>query len=405
MPSTLTWLDYSEKERRKNLDIVSLFKNQDTRDELGLGRIRDAFADALFPGTGTVQTRARYFLFIPWIYKKLEDREVTSAQIGEKARQEEIRLIFALEKSGEKDGVIGIEARKELQRLPSNIYWLGLNSWGIRPFSGSQSDYHHSLDRWYKNRHTNRNDDKEPVSELFRNNWHSMIPAPPNDFPGTAKFGLSETEAVFLRDQIRLCRPHSLLAFLVMKGKAVDQVQFPWMHHQYHDFPTHNKRELQHARNVSEVMHGAALLYNLMLAELTTNDERIKEYGDQLKEWGRHVDADLERFRDWSREEFWALVRNLAKVHPRTRDFINAWIDLVITRGIAKSTAKSASARSLIRFRETELKGSLARLENVSARELWKGAAGAGQIDFRWPNAQVIVNDILNGLEARSKHA
>ena len=58
MPSTFTWLDYSEHERRKMLDVIELFGERTTRDELGLGSIRDAFADLLFPGTSTIQTRA-----------------------------------------------------------------------------------------------------------------------------------------------------------------------------------------------------------------------------------------------------------------------------------------------------------------------------------------------------------
>ena len=33
--SSFTWLDYSEKERRKMLEVVDLFKERDTRDELG----------------------------------------------------------------------------------------------------------------------------------------------------------------------------------------------------------------------------------------------------------------------------------------------------------------------------------------------------------------------------------
>ena len=46
------------------LDVVDLFKEQNTRDELGIGATCDALADQLFPGTGTVQTRARYILFM-----------------------------------------------------------------------------------------------------------------------------------------------------------------------------------------------------------------------------------------------------------------------------------------------------------------------------------------------------
>ena len=33
-------------------------------DEIGIGLIRDAFANYFFPGTSTVQTRAKYFLIV-----------------------------------------------------------------------------------------------------------------------------------------------------------------------------------------------------------------------------------------------------------------------------------------------------------------------------------------------------
>ena len=68
MESSLTWLDFSERERRRALEVIDQFREESTRDELGIGSIRDAIADLLFPGTSTVQTRARYFLFIPWLY-------------------------------------------------------------------------------------------------------------------------------------------------------------------------------------------------------------------------------------------------------------------------------------------------------------------------------------------------
>jgi Family of unknown function (DUF6361) len=44
MMSAFVWLDYSERERRKMLDVVDLFREHDTRDELGVGSVRDAFA-------------------------------------------------------------------------------------------------------------------------------------------------------------------------------------------------------------------------------------------------------------------------------------------------------------------------------------------------------------------------
>src|SRR4051794_31219048 len=150
MPSTFTWLDYSEHERRRMLDVIKQFEERDTRDELGLGSIRDAFADMLFPGTSTIQTRARYFLFIPWLYRNLEHEGVSSANVEHIARDRELALIETLVNAGETDGVIGIDARRRLQRLPSSIYWRGLLLWGILRFEGSADQYHRSLDGFYR---------------------------------------------------------------------------------------------------------------------------------------------------------------------------------------------------------------------------------------------------------------
>ncbi len=123
MPSTFTWLDYSEADRRKMLDVINAFREKETRDELGFGSVRDAFADSLFPGTSTIQTRARYFFFVPWIYLRLERDRVPPSDIARQARRDEVRLIEALLRGGETgqgDGVIGQHVA--LQRLPSNVY-------------------------------------------------------------------------------------------------------------------------------------------------------------------------------------------------------------------------------------------------------------------------------------------
>jgi hypothetical protein len=95
-------------------EVIALFREQDTRDELGLGGIRDTFADMLFPATSTIQTRARYFLFIRWVYQELERLRTLPADIERLARRDEIRLIDALENGREKDGIIGSLAQDHL---------------------------------------------------------------------------------------------------------------------------------------------------------------------------------------------------------------------------------------------------------------------------------------------------
>lgn len=49
MVSKFGWIDFSEKERRQMLDVVHLFSERETRDELGIGTIRDSFSEHFFP--------------------------------------------------------------------------------------------------------------------------------------------------------------------------------------------------------------------------------------------------------------------------------------------------------------------------------------------------------------------
>ena len=48
MVSRLAWLDYSDHERRKALEVIDLFHEEETRDELGIGSIRDSLQISSF---------------------------------------------------------------------------------------------------------------------------------------------------------------------------------------------------------------------------------------------------------------------------------------------------------------------------------------------------------------------
>lgn len=399
MTSSLSWLDYSERDRRQALDVVDLLRERSTVDELGLGLVRDAFADLLFPGTSTIQTRARYFLFIPWIYLELERLRVPSIQAASRARKAEITLIEALAESGESSGVIGIQARKTLKRLPSNVYWNGLLTWGIRLFPGSQAQYEQSLDGFYVSpRRILFDDDDNPVVGRRLTNWDPNLPVP-FESPLGATLRLQRTEAEYLRERIIVSHSNSMLASVVERGRPSDQ-SFPWMHPQMTEFGDPVSELLLQARRFSEGMHGAQLLYNLMLAEASGNEERVGSYGDSLKEWANSLGAQERAFAEWDRARFWGIVvEGGARITHRTRHFIDAWLDLALSPRGARGAANRSEARRLIQEREHQLKGPRARLENRQALSLWQGESGSAQIDYRWPVTQDIVNDILKGLE------
>ena len=69
------------------LEAVRQFRDSDTLDEVGIGGIRDAFAELLFPSMSVLHTRARYLLFVPWIYLDIEGRSVPSVRATDEARR------------------------------------------------------------------------------------------------------------------------------------------------------------------------------------------------------------------------------------------------------------------------------------------------------------------------------
>lgn len=406
MASSFSWLAYSEAERRRALDVVDSFKNRDTRDELGIGTVRDAFANIFFPGTTTIQTRARYFLFVPWTYLGLEQRARRRAfesreQLTKWARDEETLLIETLKMSDDPGGTIGIEAGRNLKRLPSNIYWYGLGLWGIRPFQGSQEDYHRMLLRLGPPTLQKREEEENPNRVAL--NWHSGLPPRPDDFPNNVSFKLTHDESDYLKERIKGRFPSSFLAFLVDRGTFWESVPYAWLHPTSIDkqLPTEISWALFHARNFSELMHGAALLYNLMLAwqynqKFSCWEDKVDFYQKEVREWAERVTARRGIYATWDIVQFWRTVRSEGGGIPLpTEKFINTWLNIVFAKADPATISDDPTAQALIRDRERYLKKGLARLCNENALRQWSGAAGASQLDFRWGVSQRILTDIF----------
>ncbi len=76
----LGWIVASLAERAEALELFQWAEPAEPRDELGIGALRDALANAFFPGTTTLQRGAKYFLFVPAMYGRIEsDRTLRRA--------------------------------------------------------------------------------------------------------------------------------------------------------------------------------------------------------------------------------------------------------------------------------------------------------------------------------------
>ena len=406
--STLTWLDSSERERRSVLELVSALNEPGTLDELGIGTIRDTIADKLFPGTSTIQTRARYFLFIPWILQMVEGGSPRGAEDRARRLQMQLRDALVMAHGPNETGVIGVAAGASLQRWPLDIYWLGMARWGIRRHPGSISSYFASLGRpspW----HLLGRALDEPVEgrreeavDSIPGNW-APIPPPPGDFPEVASFTLTADEARFLRERVVLTHPHSYLAHILQTSEGIDgySATYPWDHPKAHTAPLSVREWLNDARLFSLVHQGAVLLYNLMLARKLDNEENIEQFSASLATWtGAIVTAgpDLER---WNRAFMWErLLGANPRLRPRTREFADRWYELTSTHN-GGSIGDSEEVQRLIREREHVLKGARARLTYAEARDRRSGFPTSVRLEFRWTQVQRITSDIISALEQR----
>ena len=402
MQATLTWLDLTASDRDKMRRVFDLFKEQGTLDEMGLGSLRDALSDALFPGTSYIQTRLRYVLFIPWLYRRLEGRRVRSSDLERAARAAEVDLIGRLEQNEDARGVIGVVARGTLVRLPSSMYWSALTRWGVFRPQQSQGWYHSHFDALVDGRGVAGRADDPGVIWSQQAHWHPRLPEPPKEFPWQASFALTSEEADFLRGRVEERCAGTLLAWLVRNGSD-SPAEKVWDDPDARRAPEHIRETLELARRFSLHVEGVPLLYNLIVAErrreLLDLDEAesIDEFRAGLAEWAAE-EADEQR--PFEPDALWEIaVRRGRRTPTPQRVFVESW-----SRRIAEldpyRLADDDRLRALVIQRELQLKGARARLANRNRLVDWTRRIGIGRMDFRWFRVRQFMIDLHRGFAA-----
>lgn len=401
MVSSIGWIDRDSEARQRSLQLISLFNAPESRDELGIGGVRDAIADILFPGTSTIQTRLRYMFHVPWLMGQLESRKVPAREFGAAARRAEIYLMDALRAAGETD-FIGSGAGSSLKRLPSSVYWAGLGSWGIRRFSGSQGQYFAAIESIYeagKKRQRLSDSDGGDANLGEHHTWHPrLLELMPKGYPEGADMRIRQEEALFLLDMWSRQQPESLLTWLAQDAvhlKQLYEAEQIWSHPRRDEFPGPVRELVDHAHRFSYLIKGAALLYNLLLAEHKKNENLITRYSKELLEWAQLNQSLLARS---DLLKLWAILATHEKEPDKeTLSFTQDWLAVLKQSGI--SVANHAGARQLIEHRERRLKRSRSRFASPAALDQWSGAAGLGLLNYRWSTAQRFLKEWFEGMQ------
>lgn len=373
------------------LAVVELFKDEGTVDELGIGAIRDTIADVLFPGTSVLHTRARYLLFVPWLLQYAQRMTRTAAAVVE-LRHLEIQLVYSLLAGGEIQGVIGRQAKERLKRMPSTAYWAAIHRFGIRTWDTTvEGHFRMALSADKTRRVEPERDDAAAVGVRRVTGLDPHLPPAPADLLTATRFRLSATEADFLRDRLLATTGGSLLAWL-LTHRETTAGDYIWLHSAFHDFPADLRNLIDHGRRFHVLMRGAALLYNLMLAELRDSTELTDRYASELAVWQEEL-PETAALSGWDLGDFWAVLRSHnPRVGEPTRMFVTGWAERVSER---VDVTADERLRDLIKRRELQLKGGRARLVNPSALDAWKGRSGLVPLDYRWGVARRLVGDIL----------
>ena len=412
MPSSISWIDFDSEAQQRAQRILTLFKERDTRDELGFGPIRDAISDGLFPGTSIIHTRLRYMLFIPWMYREQEEKHVSSARVREYARWEQLKLAAILkENCPDELGIIGGDVGDKLKTLPSAIYWSGLGRWGIRVYPGTEGQYQRALDEIYRRRKRTKaslssaaedGDDVGGLWELGAHTFHPGLPPVPTDFPDNATFDLSRDEARYLQERVRQSCPGSLLSDLLAEPTAVT-VQAPWEHPYIAGFRPEQRELVRHARLFSLVTNGAAILYNLLLAEIIDDEDKTADIREAGEVWLQRLNAEVSDVAEWASAfpAFWAAVQDRGhEIGPRIMIFVEQWVQSVLEHRDAVFDADEP--RQLVRNREIEKKKANSRFTNARVRDQWGGSSGMRPMVYRWPLVQSYAADMAKALKKRS---
>ena len=148
LESGIGWIDFLSSHRDRVMSVIDLLNTEGVVDELGIGSVRNALSDKLFPGISTIQTRAKYFLIIPRIIQEYENKYRGSANIPlltdflKKWENQIIKKLVRKYIGSNEKGIFGVEMKgRELARKPSSIYWNGIRKHRIIQTNLSLSEY------------------------------------------------------------------------------------------------------------------------------------------------------------------------------------------------------------------------------------------------------------------------
>ncbi|WP_437899246.1 DUF6361 family protein [Sorangium sp. So ce124] len=425
------WIDISPAALRKLRAELEL-RDKSVLDEMGVGAIHTGYADLFFPGTSVLHTRARYLLFVPWIYLGLAGNPRARAErVRELKEKTEQWLTGRLRTHTEEndEGIIGGRVYPAPPAQPPDfVYWSALREY--RLYEGIPRAQ--LLARWDRARVIQRKDvhtredrvDQQPLG-LFD---VPPLPAWWMQEDADVSFQLAPHEAEFLRDRLAQRRPPCLLGVAAaLLGKRLRPTAKtvwgdPFMRRAAEVFERdHSGPDLHPASAVAALQRadGASALAELVRAIYAALVEALRE--QDLRAAGRLPLPDdhayyREYLRSYWEEDEGETVRRacelplqglMADIHlpgrlPELLAHVQARVSTIRRASDVHTKLLDNTTLELFTGLEWDRKRTRARLPRRDGRGrregFGQGTVRVADINYRWPMVSRMLRDIQEGL-------
>lgn len=404
------WIDFSPADRAKVGTVLELLRPEGMVDELGIGVVRDALANQLFPGISTIQTRAKYFFIIPYIlyeFQSLTPQQKKNKSAVKYLDDREHEIMWQLAEHYEHQdglGVIGITKKKpqRIMRRPSEIYWNGIYKYNLMDTGGLGVNAYlkmrsgNNLQGLISNIKQSDDGSGDDADADFDNMFRIKI-NPNNNWAEGLTLNLTEDEADIIRSRIiDLCKD-SLIADL-LKNKSLYELfsqfdnfmDFAKAAISLTDINQQVKTTLILAHDFSELAYGPHIAYNVFLQK-----QKYKQnyFIDDWNEWLSELNRTMINY-----EVFNPHIYFIQPYAESARDFTKHFI-IQFWDYIKSGNKNVAEIEELITSQEQRNKGNKARLKWERWDDVYEESwIGLTRLDYRYRNAKVILNDIQEGL-------
>ena len=336
--ASVGWIDFSPAHRNRIGSVLDLLRPEGVVDELGLGTMRDALANRLFPGISTIQTRAKYFFIIPYIlydYQSLKPSQRRGRTPTRFLEEKEYEIMWQLAQEYnyiEGNGVIGISKRKpnKIARRPSAIYWNGLSTYnfidtrGLAASSFLNQAVNPSMESLLSEEPKGDDGGKDDRDAEYESMFRIKV-APKTNWSGSLRLDLDKDEAEFFADRINSLAKNTLLSTALTNerlwqvfnkaGNFADfvksAIQLP--------LSDEVRSMLIIAHDFSELAYGIHLAYNCQLQRKVFNR---KNFEDDWKDWTKNIQRNMLDYANFNPD---VLFTHAITTRAATTQFVNEW--------------------------------------------------------------------------------